>query len=121
MFADLGTVATFIESGKVNGIAVASTRRSTRLPAVPSFAEQGLDDFEASVWIGLLARGGTPSDVIVKINKVVRETLANEELARPIWNLGADIVTDTVDNFGRLISKERERMAPILKAENIHL
>ena len=78
-------------------------------------------DFEASLWIGLLARGGTPSDIIAKINKAVQDIFADTEMAKPIFNLGADIATDTSENFVRLIDKERARMAPILKAENIHL
>ena len=121
MFADLGTAASFIDSGHVNAIAVASAHRSTRFPNIPTFAEQGMVDFEASLWIGLLARGGTPSDIIAKINKAVQDIFADTEMAKPIFNLGADIATDTSENFVRLIDKERARMAPILKAENIHL
>ena len=80
-----------------------------------------MTDFEASLWIGLLARGGTPPDTIFQINKVVRDTFADSELAKPIFNLGADVATDTPENFVRLIDKERARMAPILRAENIRL
>lgn len=121
MFADLGGVAPFIDSGYLNTIAVASAKRSTRFPSIPTVAEQGMADFEASLWIGLLARGGTPPDTVAKINKAVRETFADAELAKPIINLGADVATDTPENFVKLIEKERARMAPILRAENIHL
>lgn len=121
MFADLGGVAPFIDSGYVNAIAVASAKRSMRFPNISTFAEQGMADFEASLWIGLLARGGTPPETIAKINKVVRDTFADTELAKPIFNLGAEVATDTSENFIRLIDTERARMAPILRAENIHL
>lgn len=119
MFADLGSAAPFIKSGQLNAIAVASLRRSRTFPNVPTFGESGLSEFEANLWIGLLARAGTPAPIIQRLNREVVATLSNPESASVLTNLGTEIATNTPEGFSELIVKERARLAPILKAENI--
>lgn len=121
MFADMGSSSPFIKSGQLHALAVASAQRNKRFPDVPTFAEAGVTGFEKSLWIGLLARAGTPAPVIKRLNEEVARTLASPDNARILENLGADIATDTPEEFAELISSERARVAPILKAENIRI
>jgi tripartite-type tricarboxylate transporter receptor subunit TctC len=121
MFADMGSSSSFMKSGQLHAIAVASARRNKNFPNVPTFAEAGVSDFEKSLWIGLLARAGTPAPIIKRLNQEVVKALGEPENARVLENLGAEIATDTPEEFSQLISSERARVAPILKAENIHI
>jgi tripartite-type tricarboxylate transporter receptor subunit TctC len=121
MFADLGSATPFIRSGKLHAVAVANPHRSHTFPDVPTFAESGLSGFEASLWIGLLARGGTSSQVIERLNHEVVVLLKNPENASLLTNLGTEIATNTPEEFAELIAQQRARVAPILKAENIRI
>ena len=121
MFADLGSATPFIRSGNLHAVAVANPHRSRTFPDVPTFAESGLSGFEASLWIGLLARGGTPLPIIQKLNHEVVALLKNPEYASVLTNLGTEIATDTPEEFAELIALQRARVAPILKAENIRI
>jgi tripartite-type tricarboxylate transporter receptor subunit TctC len=121
MFADMGSSSSFMKSGQLHAIAVASAHRNKTFPDVPTFAEAGVSDFEKSLWIGLLARAGTPAPIIKRLNQEVVRALGEPENARVLDNLGAEIATDTPEEFSQLISSERARVAPILKAENIRI
>src|SRR5262245_42488403 len=56
-----------IESGKVKAIAISSATRFPRLKDIPTFAEQGLPDFESNGWFGIIAPARTPSEVVARL------------------------------------------------------
>jgi len=62
--ATVGTVIQQIKSGKVVALAVAAPKRSRLVPDIPTFAEQGVPNFNAEVWYGLLAPAGTPNAIV---------------------------------------------------------
>jgi len=64
------------QQGRAHLLAVSGKQRSPVAPEVPTFAEQGLPDYEASTWNCLFAPAGTPADVIAKINAALNKALA---------------------------------------------
>ncbi len=62
---------------KLKVLAVGSPRRVAQLPDTPTVAESGVPGFEAATWFGLATTGGTPRDIVMKINAEVRKTLAD--------------------------------------------
>ena len=54
-FQPLSTVAPYVQSGKLRALAVATTKRESVLPDVPTFTEAGVKEFEVSTWYGLFA------------------------------------------------------------------
>jgi len=62
--ATVGTVIQQIKLGKVVALAVAAPERSRLVPDIPTFAEQGVANFNAEVWYGLLAPAGTPNAIV---------------------------------------------------------
>ncbi|MGQ2981760.1 MAG: tripartite tricarboxylate transporter substrate-binding protein, partial [Polaromonas sp.] len=73
VFATAAGVGKFVEAGKMRAIAVTSTARSPQWPQVPTMAESGLPGYEADVWYAVFASGGTPPDVVAKLNAAVRK------------------------------------------------
>jgi tripartite-type tricarboxylate transporter receptor subunit TctC len=69
-WADPGTPVSFIESGKVRGIAVSGLARLPRLPDVPTMKEAGYP-FEIPGWLGLFAPKGVPQAIIDRISTEV--------------------------------------------------
>jgi tripartite-type tricarboxylate transporter receptor subunit TctC len=78
-FSDLGAGLSFIQGGRVTPIAAASVQRLESLPTVPTFAEQGFQDFKFTSWAGLFAPAGTPEPIVEALNGVVRKMLASQE------------------------------------------
>ena len=51
-----------VSQGLLRGLAVTSAKRSSLVPELPTIAESGIKDFEASLYYGLVAPAGTPRD-----------------------------------------------------------
>ena len=78
----------FIEDGKVRALAVASPKRFSTLPNVPTMQELGYKNFNHSAFVGLAAPKNTPPDVVDYLNKHLNETIQTEEFRKLIEPLG---------------------------------
>jgi tripartite-type tricarboxylate transporter receptor subunit TctC len=58
-----------IKAGRLRAIAMGTARRLPVLPEVPTVAEMGYQDFETSQWYGILAPGGTPREVVKRLQE----------------------------------------------------
>ena len=66
-FSPASTVVGQIAAGKLRPLATAAHKRSRALPDVPTLEEEGMPDFDTSLWFGLLAPAGTPRPIIDKL------------------------------------------------------
>lgn len=73
---------------RIRIIAVTSPKRDPVLPDVPSLSEAGVKGYDASFWFGLLAPAGTSPAIVSKLNRVLRETLADPQVTQPLLNQG---------------------------------
>lgn len=85
-FTDVLTALPFIQAGKLRVLGVTTLQRSRALPDVPTLAEQGLKDFDASVFFGIVVPAGTPQAAIDKLNgafvKVMDDPAVKERLEK---------------------------------------
>jgi tripartite-type tricarboxylate transporter receptor subunit TctC len=88
---------------------------------VPTFDESGLKDFEARLWVGVAARTGSPDEVVRRLNKEIVASMRDPNIGGVLANLGAEIITNTPEEFGAMIVRDRTRFAPILRAAGIRL
>ena len=70
------------------GLAVGSLERSTILPDVKTYSENGLKGFTASSWTGLFAPVATPETTLKTINAAVNEAVKDPEVLRQLKTLG---------------------------------
>ncbi len=108
-----------IKAGKLRALAVTSDKRVSALPDVPTLAESGLPGFNSISWIGLLAPGGTPRDIVEKISADVREVVARDVVKDKLVQLGAVPAASTPALFSTLIDNDRKRYAQIIKDRKI--
>ncbi|MEA2975143.1 MAG: hypothetical protein QOF19_663 [Alphaproteobacteria bacterium] len=79
LFLPLGSALPHIESGKVRPIGVSTPARDIGAPDIPSISE-GLPGYSFPTWQALMITGGTPNDIIEKLNKDVTEMTAQPEV-----------------------------------------
>jgi tripartite-type tricarboxylate transporter receptor subunit TctC len=103
-----------IKAGKLRAIAVSSPKRSRSMPDVPTVAENGIPDFAAGSWFGLLAPRGTPQPIIDKLNKGVNQAMVSLE-ARFISE-GADPVGGSAEYFKNFIQSEYTKWKKVVLA-----
>ncbi|MBG9390273.1 Bug family tripartite tricarboxylate transporter substrate binding protein [Caenimonas aquaedulcis] len=110
-----------IKAGKLKALAVTSAKRVSALPDVPTLSETVLPDFNSISWIGMLAPGGTPKDVVEKISNDLRDVLASDDVKGRLVELGAIPMHLNPVQFTQLIDSDRKRYTKIIKDRNITL
>jgi tripartite-type tricarboxylate transporter receptor subunit TctC len=120
MFDNLGVSLPLVISGKLKLLAVASPRRLSALPDVPTIAET-LPGFEAVAWYGLVAPPKTPKDVVEKINADVNEVLRQPDLQDRLKNLSAEVFGGSVEQTSEYLHEEVDRWGNVVKAANIEM
>jgi tripartite-type tricarboxylate transporter receptor subunit TctC len=100
-----------ISDGKLKAIAVSSKQRFSVFPDVPTFIELGLKDFEITGWFGIAAPGGTPRDIVRKLNAAVVAALKDPEVVRRIRTVGMEPMPTTPEEFSATIESEIAKAA----------
>jgi tripartite-type tricarboxylate transporter receptor subunit TctC len=115
MFATIPSVIQHVRSGRLRGIAVTTKTRSASSPELPTVAELGYPDFEASSWFGLLGPAGMPREIAMKIQAEVVRVLKIPEIREKLIQQGVDPVGSTPDEFAAYIKSETEKWAKVVK------
>ena len=103
-----------ITGGKLRAIAVTAEKRLAMFPDVPTAREQGLDYVHGS-WFGLLAPAGTPDPIIRRLYDVIKDTMAQPEVQKPIKDAGNEVWVTSPEEFARFIADETKLWASVLK------
>lgn len=119
MFAATPPVVPLINAGKLRALAVTSPERIAALKDTPTMSEAGFPDFVVRDWLGLVAKAGTPPEVIAKVHAALEKALATEEVKSVYAKLGANIAGGSAESFGMLIDAEITRWAAVAAAANI--
>ena len=115
MFATIPSVIEFVRAGRLRALAVTSKRRSSAAPEIPTVAELGFPDFEASSWFGLLGPADLPRDIVAKLQAEVVRILKIPEIRDKLVQQGADPVGSTPEEFGAYMRAETVKWAKVVK------
>ena len=115
MFDSTIAIVPQIKAGKVRAIAIASAKRSSVLPDVPTFEESGMKGFESYAWYGFLAPAKTPPDVIAKLNATALKVMKGPEWQKVLAETGSENVGETPEQFGAFIKAEAVKWAKVVK------
>jgi tripartite-type tricarboxylate transporter receptor subunit TctC len=105
-------VSTLLEhhnQGKIRILAVAWNRRPARTPDVPTMIEQGVKDFTAASYVGVLAPAKTPPDVVALLERALVKALADKATQDKFIASGAELVPpelQTSKGFDAYIKQE---------------
>jgi len=117
MFVSIPDTLPHIKSGKLRAIGVTSRERSSVLPDIPSFAEQGLPEFDVRAWFGMTAPAPTPRDIVGRFHSEIVRALSLQEVRARLSSIGLDPVTSaSPDQFAGFIRQEIAKWAPVVKA-----
>jgi tripartite-type tricarboxylate transporter receptor subunit TctC len=121
MFAGVSTVIQHVKSGKLVALAVAGPKRLEALPGVPTVAESGYPGFDVTSWYGIVARTGTPPEIIRKVNADMVEALKRDDVRAKLAPLGLEPVGNTPEEFAAKIQSESRKWGDIVKRANIRV
>lgn len=118
-FATLGSVLPQVQAGKLTAIAVASPRRSTLLPNVPTFAEAGVKGYSADAWYGLLAPAGTPVAVLQSLQKIARQYAEQTTTVAKLQSMGMEPQSTCGEAFGTEMDRDAKAYTKLANELNL--
>jgi tripartite-type tricarboxylate transporter receptor subunit TctC len=118
---DVSTTAQNIQAGNLRALAMAWPARSPLLPDVPTFAELGLAGIASSSWFGLAAPVHTPADIIVRLERAMRQVFASSAYQAGLKKLGLEQFTLDAAQSAEFIKGEIDRWAAVAKSANIQV
>ncbi|MEO5693348.1 MAG: tripartite tricarboxylate transporter substrate binding protein [Usitatibacter sp.] len=109
-----------VQAGKARVVAQTSARRSPLIADVPTVAESGYPDFEADVWMAVMAPGKTPAEIVSRLNAELVKIIRDPALKASLWDRQwIDPVGSTPAEVVTLIRRESAKWARTVKAANI--
>jgi tripartite-type tricarboxylate transporter receptor subunit TctC len=118
-FAVISTGVPHVQSGKVRGIAVTSTRRAEAVPDVPTIAEAGVKGYAAVNWYGLHAPAKTPPHIIERLNRDLVATMRSPDIVQQLKDRGIDATPTSPGDYAAFIKTETAKWLPVIRKSNI--
>ena len=107
-----------IRTGALRALGVTNTKRYEGLPDVPSINET-VAGYEARTWAGVGAPKGTPTNIILRLNREINDGLANPAIRTRLADIGTIPMVLTPDEFGAFIAAETEKWGNVVRSAGI--
>jgi tripartite-type tricarboxylate transporter receptor subunit TctC len=109
-------------TGKIKIFGIGSGKRLSLAPDIPTVAESGLPDYEATTWFGLFATAGTPREIVTKINAEVAKILADPQfrekfLAPQMF----EPMASSPEEFADYIKAQTRKWAKVIREQKLSI
>lgn len=115
MFSPASTALPYINSGALRALAVSTSKRSSVAPKLPTLSESGLNNYDTSVWFGVLAPISTPREIQDKLNVSFNQALQSADVKAQLITQGMDTMGGSKEEMGKYISQETEKWLKLIK------
>ena len=112
-----------IKSGKVKVYGVTTKTRVPSLKDIPTLDEQGLKQFEVSVWHGIYAPKGTPKPALDRLVAALHTALKDSNVKLRLADLGTEPVAlskATPKALQAFLAAEIDKWGPIIKKAGVY-
>jgi tripartite-type tricarboxylate transporter receptor subunit TctC len=109
----------YIKAGRLVALGVASRKRSSSLPSVPTIDESGVKGYEASSWYGVLGPPKMAKPLLAKLNGEINRIIETPDVRQTLSQQGADPLGSTPEEFAKAIAIDIEKWKKIVAAAGI--
>jgi tripartite-type tricarboxylate transporter receptor subunit TctC len=102
-------------AGRLRAQAVFGSKRSSALPAVPTFAESGIEGLEVTIWYSIAAPAGTADAIVARLNREIAEVLGTPEVRKRLTGAGLELLASTPEQTAALVRREVPRWAEAVR------
>jgi tripartite-type tricarboxylate transporter receptor subunit TctC len=120
-FSFIGAVETFLRSGQLKALAVATARRATNWPEVPTVAELGYKDFAVSSWNCVLAPAGTPPEIIERLHAELARIVQQPDVRSQFLTMGSEPMSNTPEQFSAELKAAVARWSDVARLAGIRV
>jgi tripartite-type tricarboxylate transporter receptor subunit TctC len=120
-FAGVPNALAQVPAGRLKALAVTTAKRAPQLPDVPTMQEAGVPDYDASVWLALLAPAGTPHEIVARLNAEVAAALNSPDTRKALFNAGVEAAPSSPEAMSQYMGQEMARWGKVVKDAGIRL
>jgi len=107
-------IGSFYQSGKLKVLATTSPQRLKSFPDIPALTELGYP-LTPYGWLGVCAKAGTPKPIVDLLNRHIVSIVQSDEYQRFLEKAGNIPVSDTPEEFGKVIADTVNDAAPFIR------
>ena len=115
------TAEPLIRAGKVKALAVTSSRRIPALAQVPTFAEQGYPQIQASGWFSLIGPAGLPPEVVKALGDATRKAVGEQAFNDRLFGLGMRGDATSPAELQRIVRDDTAKWAKMIKDTGVRV
>ncbi|MFA7680331.1 MAG: tripartite tricarboxylate transporter substrate binding protein [Pigmentiphaga sp.] len=119
MFMPVHLALPHLQSGRFIALGLASEKRSSIAPDIPTLAEQGYPGAEADMWYGLFGPANLPEPIVAKLNQALNDALADAETRNVLEKQGLEVGPSTPAEFKVLVEKENAKWKQAITAAGL--
>jgi tripartite-type tricarboxylate transporter receptor subunit TctC len=108
LFADLSVVTSFMQAGKLRGLAYTGHERAKEFPSVPTLAELGYQKVDLVVWVGVAVPAKTPDANVQKLNQEVAANLREPDVRQRFESQGKQVSPNSVAEHQAFAQSQRQ-------------
>jgi tripartite-type tricarboxylate transporter receptor subunit TctC len=108
-----------VKTGKLRGLAIGDSKRSSTLPDIPTIAESGVPGYQASIWTGLLGPAKLPKPIVKILNEASVHFLNQPEFKNKMNQMGSDVVGNSPEEWGAFVAEEIIKWGKIAKLAHL--
>lgn len=113
-----GGISEVVKSGKLVALAVTGESRLADFPEVPTYKELGFD-VAVPGWLAVVARKGTPDDVVQRLNAEINKALDTPEMKKRMAAQYLEPIKGPPSDVLRLTRRDADAWRPLIEQLNI--
>ena len=121
IFDQVSASGPHVVAGKLRAIAVASSKRSTLLPDVPTMEESGVRGFESSTYTGVFLPAATPKNIVSRVHAALLKVLEQPATRDAFQRLGAEVIKSTPEEVTRRMTTDIAKWRKVQQQTGIRI
>jgi tripartite-type tricarboxylate transporter receptor subunit TctC len=118
-FGSVASTKQYVDTGKLNALAVTGKKRATSMPAIPTMAEAGVAGYEVYEWNGIFAPAATPAVILLKLSEAITKVMQTPEVRDKVISLGGEIFQGNANEADKFIKSQMVEWARLVKSGKI--
>jgi tripartite-type tricarboxylate transporter receptor subunit TctC len=118
-FGSVASTKQFVDSGKLNALAVTSRKRASSMPSVPTMTEAGIVSYEVYEWNALFAPAATPNIILQKLTDGISKVTQSTEFVEKVNSLGGEVFQGNAEVADVFIKTQIMQWAKLIKSGKI--
>jgi tripartite-type tricarboxylate transporter receptor subunit TctC len=119
IFDNFPSTLVHVRTGKLRALAITGKARNPAAPDLPTFAEAGFPEFDATAWYGLIGPAGLRPDVVARLHEAAAKSVADPAVAAKLADAGAFPLGNSPEEFAAQIRGELAKWVQVIRTAGI--